>query len=67
MKIEYAKNPQWADSEKSIINLTVRFEGFPQELPFTACDNDTESHGKELFKRAVAGEFGKVSEFKIKK
>lgn len=33
------------------------------EVPFTASENDIEAHGRELFSRAVAGEFGAVEEY----
>lgn len=62
MKIKYAKNPQWADSAKTHISLTVKFLELAEELPFTASATDIEPHGRELFERASAGEFGAVTE-----
>lgn len=43
------------------IELFVRFEQFPDEdLPFHAHSKDEEAHGRELYARALAGEFGAV-------
>jgi hypothetical protein len=63
MKYTYAKNPQWADAENTRIDLTVKFEKHANELPFSADPNDTEAHGREIFAKAVAGEFGPVAEY----
>lgn len=63
MKIISAKNPKWANRSQTYINLVVKFDSFEEELPFTATANDTESHGRELFKRASQGEFGTVAPF----
>ena len=62
MNIEYAKDPQWANIEKTLINLTVKFTEIDEELPFTASPNDSVAYGIELFNRAAAGEFGAVAE-----
>lgn len=63
MKLIYAKNPTWANRSHSLINLTVRFEGIAEDLPFTANPDDSEAHGRDLYARAKAGEFGNVSPF----
>lgn len=57
---------RWADAEHTRINMTVLFEELAEQygpVPFTACPNDTEAHGRELFERAVAGEFGEIAEY----
>ena len=59
MKTKKADRPQWANAEKTAINLTVEFEGLG-EVPFTAIAEDPEEHGRELFAKAAAGEFGRV-------
>lgn len=63
MKLIYAKNPAWANRSQTLINLTVRFEEIAEDLPFTANPNDPEVHGRDLYARAKAGEFGNVSPF----
>lgn len=62
MMIKGAKNPKWANPEKTIIDLTVTHAEYG-EIPFTASPEDTEQHGRDLFARAVAGEFGPVAEY----
>lgn len=65
MEIEYAKDPQWANRSQTLVNLTVRFKEIPEDLPFTANPNDTASHGRELYARAIAGEFGVIADFSM--
>ena len=43
------------------IDMDVEFEGIPGITPFTASPNDVEAHGRELFERAAAGDFGPVA------
>jgi len=63
MKLEYAKDPRWANAEHTMINLTVRFAEISEDLPFTASPNDCEAHGRAIFAAAKAGEYGAVAEF----
>lgn len=63
MKIKTAMNPSWANADHTAINLTVEFEEFSGTVPFTAHSNDSEPHGRELFRRGVLGEFGAPKEF----
>ena len=62
MIVQYAKDPVWANEQKTAINLTVKFEIFSDELPFTAVPDDVEQHGRELFSSAIAGTFGEIAE-----
>ena len=63
MQLEYVKNPRWANSEQTLIDLVVKWDEVAEELPFTASPTDTEAHGRALFAAAVAGEFGPVAEY----
>jgi hypothetical protein len=63
MKLTYAKDPVWANRSQTLINLTVRFEEIDEDLPFTANPNDVEAHGRDIYARTVAGEFGEVAPF----
>ena len=65
MNIIEAKNPKYIAADKKIIQLEVKFEelqdmGF---LLFGATENDVEAHGRELYRRALSGEFGEIEEF----
>lgn len=62
-EIQYAKAPRWADSEKTMIDLIVKFSHLDNEVPFTATLNDIELHGRELFVKARNGSCGTVADF----
>jgi len=62
MHYTYAKNPLWADAEHTRIDITVKFDKY-DELLFSAAPDDCEAHGREIFAKAVAGEFGPVAEY----
>jgi hypothetical protein len=61
-KIMDAKEPCFANAEGSMIDLTLMHPVFG-EIPFTASPHDVEEHGRYLFARAMAGEFGPVAEY----
>ena len=63
MNLEYAKDPKWVDAEHTMIDLTIKWDSFPEELPFTASPNDVEEHGRLIFAAAAAGQFGEVAEY----
>jgi hypothetical protein len=63
MNLEYAKDPRWADANHTMIDLTIKWDRFPEELPFTATPTDPEEHGRAIFAAAVAGQFGPVAEY----
>ena len=62
MKINSAYSPQWADVGNTAINLTVDFDGLCP-VPFTANPEDREEAGRELYTRALAGDFGEVAPY----
>lgn len=60
MKIISARTPK--QTELGGIELFVTFEGIG-EVPFHATPDDIEEYGRELYARAVAGEFGPVAPY----
>lgn len=60
MNFTCAHSPEF--TENSSINLLVTFEGIG-EIPFTASQDDSSTHGRELYARAIAGEFGPVAPY----
>ena len=65
MKILSARTPCWNDLAHTTLNLYVTFEESREsfgEIIFTASPDDPELHGRELFDRAVALEFGDIAE-----
>lgn len=66
LTIKKVRQPRWNDVASTSLNLYVTFEeteGTHGEMPFTAQANDSEAHGRELFERAVAGEFGPIAAY----
>jgi hypothetical protein len=63
MIVEYVKNCVYANAETTKINCLVKFVEFNEELPFTATIDDVETHGKDIFNRAIAGEFGAIAPY----
>ncbi|ANI04428.1 hypothetical protein A210_17805 [Pseudomonas putida SJTE-1] len=59
-----ASGPAYANADKTAVTLTVTFTGIG-EAPFTASQDDTHDYGRELFTRAVAGDFGTVGDFVV--
>ena len=57
------KNPKWANESHTAIDCELMLEGLDDVLPFTASSDDCEPHGKEIFGRILAGEFGEISDF----
>lgn len=53
---------QWADADGIIINM-IGLHPVYGEIPFAARADDIEEHGRDLFARAVAGEFGPVADY----
>lgn len=56
-------NLKWANAENTVIECLVKFDNFQDAVPFAATPNDPEAHGKEIFARAVRGEFGEIAAF----
>ncbi len=60
-----ARNPQWANPEKNMINLEVDFAPLDEEwLPYTASPTDsTVEHSRYLYTQAVNGAYGNILEY----
>jgi len=56
--------PQWANAERTAINCEITTSQFGNEvLPFTATQNDCETHGRAIFADLVAGVYGEIAEY----
>ncbi len=62
MEIEVitAANPRHFAGDQESITLDVRFSHLEEVVEFTARRDDAERHGRELYSRAVFGEFGEI-------
>lgn len=58
-----ARNPVWADSDHTSIELEVNFEHLGEWVAFHATPHDTLEHGPLLFENAKAGMYGTIGEF----
>jgi hypothetical protein len=63
MNYSSVTNQKWANAESTLIDCVVTFDHIGEPVPFTANPNDTEAHGREIFERAAAGEFGEVAAY----
>lgn len=63
MQLEYAKNPSWANKERTLIDLVIKWDGIDEEFPFTASPTDVEAHGRAIFEAAKQGKFGAVKAY----
>lgn len=62
LTIKSARAPRWDRADHTCLTLQVIFEEYADsgEMPFTACADDPAAHGRELFERALTGEFGAI-------
>lgn len=65
LTLQYAKDPIYNDNTGNCIFLIVKWEEFPEEMPFSATTYDPEDYGRELFDRAKLGEFGAVAPYVV--
>jgi hypothetical protein len=63
MDIISVKNCFWVNEDKSIFNCTVQFSTFAYEVEFGCAVFDPTPHAQEIWQRAMAGEFGPITEF----
>ncbi len=65
IKIEIlsAREPRWADEQKTAILCRIKTNHFKHEEAFCARPDDTEAHGRDLYVRCLAGEFGPIKPF----
>lgn len=55
-----AKSPRRLEGGGDSITLDVLFSHLSERVPFTARPDDTEIHGRELYVRAMRGEYGDI-------
>ena len=66
-----AKNPVWADKEKTTITLDCKFSHYAEigitenngYASFCAHPDDSEPHGVEILEKAKAGEYGVIGDY----
>ncbi|OCA61362.1 phage tail protein [Aeromonas piscicola] len=55
-----AARPRHYAADPDSITLDVLFAHLPEQVQFAARKDDSEEHGRELYSRAVFGEFGDI-------
>lgn len=63
LTIKTAHSPVWSRADQTSVDLAVEFEEIDGEIPFTASPNDPHEHGRSLFARACAGDFGAIGPY----
>ena len=63
MIIENVSSLQWANAEHTAIDCVVTFGHIGEPLPFTANPADVEQYGRQLYAKAIAGEFGPIASY----
>ena len=62
-EIARARNPKWVDANHNMIDLEVDLVPIDEEwLPYTCTPDDVVAHSRELYRRAVAGDFGIIAD-----
>lgn len=59
----YGREPVWVTEDRTALNLIVSFAELNGEMLFTATSYDDLPHGRDIFARACAGEFGEVAAY----
>lgn len=62
MNYSGVKNVAWANSDQTALDCTVTFENVGT-VPFTASPHDDTLHGRDIFQRALDGEFGPIDDY----
>lgn len=65
IEIIQARNVTADQGRDSELNMEVLFAHLPAFVPFTARRDDIEPHGRELYSRAMFGEFGPIEEIPL--
>lgn len=61
VEIVSAENPRRMEWDETSITLDVLFSHEQELMPFTAKADDRERHGRELYVRALRGEYGEIA------
>lgn len=63
MVVEDVKNPIYVNADGTAINCEVKFDTYPNYLPFTATPNDPEEYGRQLYADLQAGVYGPIAPY----
>jgi len=57
------KDPVYGSADKTSIICQVKFDSFPNYLPFSASPKDVQLHGQKIFAELVAGKYGTIGPY----
>ena len=60
--VEFARDPEFLNRDKTWMKLYVKFKHLPNEIMFTACIDSDIPYVRTLFKSAIEGNYGEVKE-----
>ena len=63
MKYSDVTLPAYADARNRTINCWVKFEDFPNPLPFTASPDDVVPHNVQILAELKAGKYGAIAPY----
>lgn len=61
--IQYVKDLKWANIEHTIFDCIVKYEEFNEEHPSGIDGVDPYPHIREIWTKALAGEYGVIAEY----
>lgn len=56
------RNPEWANVLETVVNCEINHPEYGW-IPFSACEHDPEEHGRMIFEKCIAGEYGPIAEY----
>jgi hypothetical protein len=62
MDIQNARSPVYVREDQSMIDMEIEHPAYGW-IAFSASPDDVEGHGRDLYARALAGEFGPVADY----
>jgi hypothetical protein len=63
LTIEYVKNLQWEDAERTMFSCVVKYAEFNEELPSGINATDSYAHIQEIWTKGNAGEYGVIADY----
>ena len=59
----HAHSPEYLSTNDNAIALIVKFQEFETEVHFNATTYDPHQYGRDIYARALAGEFGVIAPY----
>lgn len=57
------KNLKWMNSNNTLLDCTVKFDFLDQEIPYSTSANTDTDYGREIFEKAIKGDFGNIEPY----